>query len=112
MAKNPKPAAAPGYKTTRRKRESAQSYRQTRSAARKPQAREVDEALSAALKKLVLQIKKGDYRKPMTAIQVYDVITTLAMDHLAEKRDSAVDQAKAAVLERLSKARKYPSSKA
>ncbi|MGF0537289.1 hypothetical protein ACQQ2Q_04780 [Agrobacterium sp. ES01] len=98
------------FKTTERQRSSAAITRKQRAKVRKPQARDVDEALSAAVRRA-----SRDYHRDLLSgcsvaiepVEVFNYVFQLTIDHLVDVRSMNLEKSKAALRERLMKKRRY-----
>lgn len=97
------------YRTTERQRTSAQSTRQRRAAAGKPQPVAVDEALSMALRSTLVSLKAQGDRTSKTS-DVLNEIFGAAIRHLVDVRGMDQEQSSVALSARLVKRRRYSSS--
>lgn len=97
------------FKTTARQRESAQEGRENRQRIGMPESKEVDEALSMALRKTLKRLKSGGERE-MTTSAFLDDICKLAIEHLAAKRGMNREMSWNAIQLRLLKPRRYLAS--
>jgi uncharacterized membrane-anchored protein YjiN (DUF445 family) len=103
------------FKTTARQRESSDTTRKVREKARKPEPREVDEALSAAVKKslrtnlrdVALKQAKNLVPEKVFRNDVHNDILAMVIDHLVEVRGMDPVKSKEALQERLKKKRRY-----
>ncbi len=97
------------YRTTERQRTSAQATRKKRADAGRPQPVAVDEALSAALRSALRQLKAQGDRTSKTS-DVLNSIFDSAIQHLVNVRGLDGQQCSSALSARLIKRRRYISS--
>ncbi|MFB2563936.1 hypothetical protein [Rhizobium sp. IMFF44] len=97
------------YRTTERQRKSAQATRERRAAAGRPQPVAVDEALSAALRSALRQLKAQGDRTSNTS-DVLNAIFDSAIQHLVDVRGLDKKQSSIALSARLVKRRRYTSA--
>lgn len=98
------------FKTTERQRTSAAVTRAQRAKARKPQARDVDEALSAAVRRVSRDCHRDVLAGRSVAVEpveVFNRVFQLTLDHLVDVRHMDIEKSKAALHERLKKRRRY-----
>lgn len=103
------------FKTTERQRTAAQRTRLERTKVRKPQSRDVDEALSAAVAKVFKRILRdakaaSDHGFAVEMVypkQISDWVLEVAVDHLVDVRAMDKAKSKSALQERLRKTRRY-----
>ncbi len=97
------------FKTTERQRTSAQATRKRRAEAGKPQPVAIDEALSAALRSALRQLKAQGDRTSKTS-DVLNAIFDSAIRHLVDVRGLDRQQSSNALSARLVKRRRYISA--
>jgi hypothetical protein len=96
------------FKTTEQQRNASETTRVNRDLLRKPEPKEVDEALSLAVRKAVLSLKeKGN--PETTLASVLDRLFVIAERHLVSVRHMDPVQARLAIDERVEKPRRYRS---
>lgn len=97
------------FRTTERQRTSAQRTRKRRVDVGKPQPSAVDEALSAAVRSALKDVKRyGD--KTVLVSQLLNSVFDHALDHIVEVRGLDREQSRSALTARLIKRRRYVSA--
>lgn len=105
------------YKTTERQREASERTRSARKKARSPQARDVDEALSAAMASVSRRILREDKAardagscvEMVMPRQITDWLLDATISHLVDIRGMDRSKSRSALQDRLKKSRRYQS---